>query len=427
MTADTYTNPTGPGVSGRMLVLAVAITAALTGGVAWALLRQPAAATEEADEHANELPPGEVELTAEAQKNAALTIIDVASQRIPTMIDMTGTVTPDEARVAHVRPLARGVIEQVWVRLGARVTKGQPLATYDNIQLGEYVGEFLSAKAMLRQAEADLDTKRKIAERGRALIALEAIARQTLDLREAEVKTAEATVASVQATVSRVEEQLHRFGLTDDDLGKLSTVEGKGLHRESSHAILRAPFDGVITRYDVAEGELVEPDRELFTVVDLSTVWVLADIYEKDLTKVKVGTDATVRLDAYPDRAFTGRVAFIADSIDPQTRSAKARVVVNNPGALLKLDMFARISLPTADQRDALVIPLSAVQRVDNQPLVFVQLAANRFVRREVELGSATGDVVEVRAGLAPGERIVSAGSFYLKTALLRERIGDVH
>src|SRR5690606_24294183 len=119
--------------------------------------------------------------TAEAQKNAALTIIDVASQRIPTMIDMTGTVTPDEARVAHVRPLARGVIEQVWVRLGARVTKGQPLATYDNIQLGEYVGEFLSAKAMLRQAEADLDTKRKIAERGRALIALEAIARQTLD------------------------------------------------------------------------------------------------------------------------------------------------------------------------------------------------------------------------------------------------------
>jgi cobalt-zinc-cadmium efflux system membrane fusion protein len=427
MTADTDTTPTSPGISGRVLILAVAVTAALTGGATWALLHQPAAATEEADEHANELPPGEVALTPEAQKNAGLTIIDVASQGIPNIIDMTGTVTPDEARVAHVRPLARGVIEQVSVRLGARVTRGQALATYDNIQLGEYVGEYLSAKAMLRQAEAERDSKRQIAERGRALIALEAIARQTLDLREAEVKAAEAAVASMQATVSRVEEQLHRFGLSDEDLGKLSTVEGKGLHRESSHAVLRAPFDGVITRYDVAEGELVEPDRELFTVTDISTVWVLADIYEKDLTKVRTGSEATIRLDAYPDRAFTGRIAFIADSIDPQSRSAKARIVVANPTAELKLDMFARISVPTADQREALVIPLAAVQRVDNQPIVFVQLADNRFARREVELGSATGDLVEVRLGLTPGERIVSAGSFYLKTALLRERIGDVH
>ena len=425
MTAETNTNHTG--ISGRALLLAVAMTAAMTGAITWGLVRSPAEPTEETDDHANELPPGEVELTPEAQKNAALAIVDVTSQAIPNLVDMTGTVTPDEARVAHVRPLARGVIEQVWVRLGARVTKGQPLATYDNIQLGEYVGEYLSARAMLRQAEADLDSKRKIAERGRALLTLEAIARQTLDLREAEVKTAEATVASMQATVSRVEEQLHRFGLTDADLGKLSTVEGKGLHRESSHAILRAPFDGVITRYDVAEGELVEPDRELFTVTDLSTVWVLADVYEKDLTKVRTGADATVRLDAYPDRTFTGRVAFIADSIDPESRTAKARVVVANPTAALKLDMFARISVPTADQRDALVIPLSAVQRIDNQPVVFVQTAANRFVRRNVELGTATGEVVEVRVGLKPGERIVSAGSFYLKTALLRERIGDEH
>ena len=425
MKADTDINNSG--ISARTLVLAVAITAALTGGVTWAVVNRPAAATEAAEDHGEELPPGEVELTPEAQANAKLEIIDVTSRPIPTMVEMTGTVTPDEARVAHVRPLARGVIEQVSVRLGARVTKGQALATYDNIQLGENVGEYLSARAMLRQAEADLTTKRTVAERGRSLLALEAIARQTLDLREAEVKAAEATVASMQATVSRVEEQLHRFGLTDADLGKLSTVEGKGLHRESSHAVLRAPFDGVITRYDVAEGELVETDRELFTVTDLATVWVLADVYEKDLTKIRTGSDAIVRLDAYADRTFTGKVTFIADSIDPQSRSAKARIVVANPTAALKLDMFARISVPTAAQHDALVIPLTAVQRIDNQPVVFVQTAPNRFVRRNVELGTATSDVVEVRIGLKPGERIVAAGSFYLKTAMLRGRIGDEH
>lgn len=426
MNIETTGNQSGTGVPGRTVLVAVVLTAVLSGGLMWALMR-PAPQDVIEEDHAANLPPGEVELTDEAQKNAALTFADVALSRVPTTIAMTGTVTPDEARVAHVRPLARGVIEQVWVRLGARVTKGQPLATYDNIQLGEFVGQFLSARAMRRQAEADLNVKRQVAERGRALIALEAIARQTLDLREAEVKTAEAAVASVQATVAQIEEQLHRFGLSDDDLGRLSTEDGKGSHRDSSHAILRAPFTGVVTRYDVAEGELVEPDRELFTITDLATVWVLGDVYEKDLTKVRTGTTATVRVDAYPDRVFTGRIGFIADSIDPQTRSAKARVVVSNGDAALKLDMFARIGVPTADQRDAIVVPVAAVQRIDSQTVVFVRTAANRFVRRNVDVGVATGEVVEIRAGLKPGESIVAIGSFYLKTALLRERIGDEH
>jgi len=426
MNEERLTTDSTKGVSARMVLLAVVLAAVLSGGFVWAVMRPTPAEATQAD-HADDLPPGEVELTDEALKNAALTFADVALSQVPTTVVMTGTVTPDEARVAHVRPLARGVIERVWVRLGARVTKGQPLATYDNIQLGEFVGQFLSARAMLRQVEADLNVKRQVAERGRALIALEAIARQTLDLREAEVKTAEAAVASVMATVAQIEEQLHRFGLSDADLGQLTTADGKGSHRDSSHAILRAPFDGVVTRYDVAEGELVEPDRELFTVTDLATVWVLGDVYEKDLTKVRSGVKATVRVDAYPDRIFTGLVGFIADSIDPQTRSAKARVVVSNADAALKLDMFARIEVPTADQRDAILVPVDAIQRIDNQTVVFVRTVSNRFIRRDVDLGVSTGDVVEIRSGLKPGESIVAAGSFYLKTALLRERIGDEH
>jgi cobalt-zinc-cadmium efflux system membrane fusion protein len=298
------------------------------------------------------------------------------------------------------------------------------LATYDNIQLGELVGDYLGARAVLRQAEADLDVKKKVFDRGRELIKLEAIARQELDLREAELKTAEAAVSRDQAAVSRVEEQLHRFGLTDPDLGRLSPVEGSSPHRDASHAILRAPFDGVVTKYDVAEGEVAEPERELFTVTDLASVWVLADVFEKDITKVRAGTDAVVRVDAYPDRIFTGRVTYAADLIDPQTRSAKARVVVTNLDAALKLDMFARVTIPTAEQRDAVVVPVAAVQQIDNKTVVFVQQGPNRFVRRAVELGNPAGADVEVRAGLKAGEKVVAAGSFYLKTALLRERIG---
>jgi cobalt-zinc-cadmium efflux system membrane fusion protein len=368
-----------------------------------------------------------VELSPEAMTNAGLTIAAVTSRPLPTTIDMTGGVTAEDARVAHIRPLARGLVERVWVSLGERVTRGQPLATYDNIQLGELVGEYLGAKAVLRQAEADLDVKRRVVERGRQLIKLEAIAQQELDLREAELKTAEASVTRDQATVSRVEEQLHRFGLSDADLTRLSPTGGESPHREASHAVLRAPFDGVITKYDVAQGEVVEPEQELFTVTDLSQVWVLADIYEKDITKVGVGTDAIVRVDAYPGRAFNGRVTYVADLIDPRTRSAKARVVVVNPDAALKLDMFARVSVPTADARDALVVSVAAVQTIDNQPVVFVKVGDTRFERRSVELGATAGDLIEIRSGVTAGDAVVGAGSFHLKTALLRERIGDEH
>jgi len=427
MSATTDHTAPPAGVTVRTLLLAIGVTALLTGAGAWLWWRPASDAAPAAEVHADELPPGMVQLTPDAMQNAGLATTEVTLRPLPTTIDLTGAVTAEDARVAHIRPLARGLVERVWVSLGERVRRGQPLATYDNIRLGELVGEYLAARAVLQQAAAELDVKRRVVERGRALIELEAIARQELDLREAELKTAEAAVARDQATVSRVEEQLHRFGLSDADLARLSPTSGESPHREASHAVLRAPFDGVITRYEVAQGEVVEPEQELFTVTDLSQVWVLADIYEKDIAKVRAGTDAVVRVDAYPDRRFNGRVTYIADLIDPRTRSAKARVVVANADAALKLDMFARVSLPTADARDALVVPVAAVQTIDNQPVVFVKVGDTRFERRPVELGATAGDVVEVRSGVTAGDAVVGPGSFHLKTALLRERIGDEH
>lgn len=413
-------------VSVRLLLLAVAATALVSAAVAWSFTR-PHTADADTKAHANDLPPGVVELPEAAQQNARLEVVTAASRTLPLTIEVTGTVTADEARVAHVKPLARGLIERVWVRLGERVRKGQPLVTYDNIALGELIGEYLSARAVSRQSQADLEVKRKALDRGRELIKLEAIARQTLDLREAEFRTAEAAVARDRAAVTRVEEQIHRFGLTDADLEQLSPEDGKTPHREASHSVMRAPIDGIVTKYDVASGEVVEPERELFTISDLSSVWVLADVYEKDLAKVPTDVQALVHVDTYPDRTFPGRVTYVSDLIEPQTRTAKVRCVVDNPDGALKLDMFARVTVPTRDQREGVAVPATAVQHVDNQPVIFIKQSATRFERRNVQLGTATGAIVEIRDGLRPGESIVGAGSFYLKTALLRERIGDEH
>ena len=372
----------------------------------------------------SKLPPGVVEVDASAQANAKVEVAVVESRTLPTVIEVTGAVAPEESRVAHIRPLARGLIEDVSVSLGSRVEAGQALITFDNIELGELIGTYLSEKAALQQTDSDLNVKRQTLERAQELIKLEAIAQQTLELRRAEMLNAEAGVVSQRARVAKVEEQIHRFGLTDSDLAKLTTAEGRNVHRTASHSVIRAPFAGVITSYDVAKGEVVQPDHELFTLTNLTTVWVQADVYEKDLGQIQRDSDVVVKVEAYPGRTFEGRLTFIADLIDPKTRTAKVRCVVANADGALKLDMFARVAIPTKDQRDALVVPQVAVQQVDNQPVVFVRRTATQFERRDVRLGTSAGELVEILDGLKVGETVVASGSFYFKTALLRERIG---
>jgi cobalt-zinc-cadmium efflux system membrane fusion protein len=391
----------------------------------WVSTDRPTA--ESAAEAEDELPAGTVDIPEAAQRNADIQVVPAKTTRLPATLEVTGIVTPDESRVAHVRPLARGVVERINVTLGSRVTAGQPLLTYDNVELGQLVGEFLSERAALRQAETNREVKRTSLQRAEALIKIEAIAQQELDVRRAEFRNAEAGVASAQARASKIEEQLHRFGLSDQEVRALSPEADEAPHRAASHSTLRAPFAGVVTKFDVAAGEVVETDKELFTIADMSTVWVLADVYEKDLAKVQRDGNVSIKVDAYPGRTFTGRVTHVSDLIDPTTRSAKIRCVVENRDGALKLDMFAKVTLASADERDALVVPSDAIQQVDSQAVVFVQQAPTRFERRDVQVGLRSGNLVEIVSGLTDGQTIVSKGSFYLKTALLRERIGDEH
>lgn len=410
------------------LVLGLAVSAALVLGATVALVFNRDAADKASEtrpaEAKTDAPSGTVEVPLAAQRNAGIQVAQVRADTLPATIEATGVVAADESRVAHVRSLARGVVERVHVSLGSRVTSGQPLLELDNIELGELIGRYLSERAGLQQTETDLDVRRRSLDRASELIKIEAISRQELDQREAEVKNAEAGVASQRAKLSQVEEQIHRFGLTDTELAKLTPTDTKSGHREASHSTTRSPFAGVITRYDVAVGEAVDPQSELLTVADMSTVWVLADVYEKDLARLGGTDNVRIAVEAYPGRTFAGRLTHISDVIDPRTRAAKVRVVVPNADSALKLEMFVRATIPTKEQKQGLLVPGASVQYIDNQPVVFVRESETRFARRSVRLGATAGDVVEVLDGVKAGEAVVSVGSFYLKTALLRERIG---
>ena len=363
------------------------------------------------------------QITPEAQKEVGVAVEPAVLRSLQGALSATGTVCEDPGRVAHIRPLARGLVEKVYGKLGDRVTAGAPLIEYDNMELGIAVGEFVSAQADLQQSLTDLDVKKKILDRSEEMLQAGALAQTTYDLRQAEYRDAEAKTNAARATANKIEEQIHRYGWTDDDLAKVPAKQGHNI----THTILNAPISGIITMANLhaAIGEVVEPSAEFFAITDLSSLWVLADVFEKDLAHIKAGKAVQVRVASYPGKVFPGRITYVADSIDPKTRTAKVRCLVQNEGGQLKLEMFATIDIPLDPTQPMLAVPDSAIQQIEGKSVVFVRTSEKDFRKCEVETGLASGGYTEIRAGLKPGEPVVTQGSFVVKTAFLRNLIGE--
>jgi cobalt-zinc-cadmium efflux system membrane fusion protein len=362
-------------------------------------------------------------ISAEAQKEVGIAVEPVQIRNLQDILVATGTVSEDPIRVAHIRPLARGLIEKSYVRLGDRVSKGDSLIEYDNIELGIAIGEYLGAQAELQRSLTDLEVKRTILERGKEMLKVGAIARTTYDLREAEFKDAEAKCSGSRAAVEKVEAQIHRFGWSDQDLANLLAQQKTG--HTVTHSIMRAPFSGIITEYHASVGEAVEPSTELLSISDLSTLWVLADVFEKDLSQVKVGQSVRVRVTSYPGNVFLGKITYVADTIEPITRTAKVRCVVQNSNELLKLAMFATIDIPMDRINSVLAVPDSAIQQIEGKSVVFIRTSATEFKRRDVQTGITSSGYTEIRSGLNAGDLVAGQGSFVVKTAFLRNLIGE--
>lgn len=423
------------GMGSKRLILLTFLAGVAVGVLGWLGVSligsgSPSAGEREAPAEAGQeaAPADVVKLGPAAMRNIGLTVVQAEVRTVRQVVRATGSIGPNESRLARIRPLARGRIEKVFVRLGDRVRARQPLAEYDNIELGEQIGAYLSAVAGLEKARAEAEVARRSLDRARSLVELGAVARAEFERRDAEYQNALASINSQRAEIAKVEEKLHRFGLTDADIEKLSPradLEGLGgYHREASHDVLTAPFSGIVTKYNVAEGEVAGPENELLTLVDLSTVWVLADAYEKDIALIRQGQEARIITDAYPGEVFRGRITYVSDMLDPKTRAAKVRCEVPNPDGRLKLDMFVTVELPTPVGRQTLMVPSAAIQQIDDQPVVFVKTGEAQFERRNVQLGASSDGWVEVTSGVRQGEPVVTEGSFHLKSALLRERIG---
>ena len=380
-----------------------------------------------ADEIHEDAGEGAVHVSRNAQTNIGLEIAPVQRRSLERVVTATGIVAPDQTRYAHITPLGRGIVDKVHVNLGDRVRQGEALVSYDNIELGDLIGEYLNLRAGLQKIEAEREVAGKILERSRSLLEVEAIARQEFEVRQAQYDQAVASARSQQAEIARVDEKLHRFGLTDPDITELKTAPHESPHRTASHNVLRAPFSGIIVSYDVSPGELVDRDKALFTLVDTADVWVLGDLYEKDIGRVKSGRKCFVSVASYPAEVFVGDIAYVSDFLDPASRTAKVRCVVPNPEGRLKLEMFADVRIPVEEGREALTVPLAAIQDAGGETVVFVKTGEEEYRKRVVKISERGEDWAEVLEGLDGSETVVAKGSFYLKSILLREEIGDEH
>jgi cobalt-zinc-cadmium efflux system membrane fusion protein len=390
------------------------------GGTAPAPPASNAAASQSDKRAGVEAPSDVVQISPESQKDVGIAIEPVALRSLQGSLSATGIVSEDPARVAHMRTLARGLIEKVFARLGDRVSAGGRLVEYDNIELGLAIGEYQSAQAELRRSLTELDVRTKILNRSREMLKVGAVAQTTHDLHEAEVKDAEAKIAGARATVSKIAEQIRRFGLSEAALAEQAASE-----HTLSHSTLTAPFAGVVTSHHAVESEVVEQGTELLAITDMSSLWVLADVYEKDLSEIRTGQAVRVRVPSYPQETFAGKITYVADVMDPKTRTTKVRCLVGNANGLLKLEMFATVEIPVGRTNSILAVPSSSIQQMDGRPVVFVRNSEAEFQKREVQTGIESQGYTEIRSGLKPGEPAVSRGSFIVKTAFLKHLIGE--
>lgn len=344
---------------------------------------------------------GPEEIQAAGIKTEALT-----EQEVREQLTVTATIRPNQDRIAHVSPRVAGRIVKVNADLGDQVKAGQTLAVLDSLEVGEAHSAYLQAITQHAVAKADF-------ERAEKLHADQVIAQKDHLRAHAEYEKSKAALAAAG-------DRLRMLGVA-----LAPAADGKAV----STFPLPTPFAGTVIEKHAILGELGQPDKHLFTVADLSKLWIEANLFEKDLGRVKLGADAAVTVAAYPEEIFRGKLTYVAAVVDKETRTVQARVEVANSDGRLKPEMFATAAIATGGKdgkAKALVLPEQAVVLMQGRSTVFVEEHGG-FEPRGVELGEKLRGRVVVKAGLQAGERVVTAGTYALKARIQKSQLGEGH
>lgn len=353
--------------------------------------------------------PGLITLSAEESSRVGLQVQPAARSDFRTHRDFPAIVQPNQRNMAEITTLVRGRVVEVYADLGQEVKANAPLAILYSSELGLAQSGYLKAKAKLHVAE-------QAYSRAQFLLREQVIG-------EAESQRRQAELLSTQAEANESRDRLKLLGMNEEEFSRLDRSR-----QIRSVVPIVAPFAGRIIVRKLTRGEVVETTEKLFMIADLSEVWVLANIPEKDISFVHSihasgGSQAEVRINAYPKEVFKGTIAYVGDVLDPVTRTMQIRLELPNLDGRLKPEMFATIRLFSETQTDRLAVPEAALQRDQGRTYVFVRRSANEYELRDVHVGDSNGTLISILDGLNEGEPVVTHGAFVLKSEFLKKPV----
>jgi cobalt-zinc-cadmium efflux system membrane fusion protein len=336
--------------------------------------------------------------TVPTDQMAHVQVVSVGKAALPRVLRLTGAVAYNAFKTTPVFAAIGGPVRELLVTPGETVHAGQPLLTVNSPDYSAARSAFLKAHTAFLLAD-------KFYTRAQDLLSHGAIA-------EADFQTAESTRIQAQADLQSSEDALRVLGINDPE-----SLE-KAAPKTTSQVPVLAPVGGEVVERLVGPGQLLQAGTtQVFTISDMSTVWVLVNVYQGEVAYVRPGDGVDITTDAYPD-TFHGKISYIAPALDPNTRTLQARIVTENPGNKLKKDMYVTATVNAGVIANALTVPDAAVLRdTENQPFVYVQSSTkqNEFARRLVQLGDSHGGRTQIAGGLKEGEHVVGDGSLFLQ------------
>jgi cobalt-zinc-cadmium efflux system membrane fusion protein len=323
-------------------------------------------------------------------------VVNVQPTTLTRILRLTGAVAYNAFRTTPVITQVSGPVSRVVVVPGQTVRQGEPMLYVSSPDYSQLRANYLKAKDAHALSQMAYDRAKDLYDHG-------AIAQQNLEQAQSAEVQASGDLAAAQAA-------LKVLGITDPD----TLVKGP----PSLEVPVRAPIGGLVVEQDVAAGQLIQPgSTQCFVISDTNNVWVLVNIYQKDLPYVRAGETVTIQTDTYP-AVFHGRISYVAASLDPSTRTLQARIDTNNPGGKLKKDMYVVATVQAGKIPNAIALPDAAVLRdSENQPFVYVAVSPNQFGRRSVTLGESLNGQTEVTGGLKSGDQVIGDGSLFLQFA----------
>ncbi|VAX38104.1 hypothetical protein MNBD_UNCLBAC01-1360 [hydrothermal vent metagenome] len=343
--------------------------------------------------------------SAESTSKAGV-ITDIPSfGKSPAGLSVLSRVSYNQNSLVRITPLAAGVVQKVFVDVGDDILKGQLLVEIVSPEIARAKSDYLSALANEKLKELVFKREKGLVEK------------KITSQQEYEQALADYQMSTNTAMMTR--QQLLNYGLTEEQIQEVEKTRSS-----SSTLQVLAPFSGTLIERNAVIGEAAKPGDMLFSLVDLTSMWLELSIPEDSLHALEVGDSVEATFNALPEAIVRGQLTWLSSSIDEQSRMMKARALVVNNGALLKHGMFGQVKILPKRNLEGLQVPVAALQRFNGNPFIFVKLASDLYEIRRVELGAQNNEIVEIVKGVLPHEEVVVTHSFTIKSEFLKSRLG---